>query len=89
VTAQLCYAQANHDIAVLLAGCCQFRHPVACDDYVNFIYCRLNLMTKVGFGDIYAVSPPARMLATFLAALGMRFPAIVIAQLAGLAASRR
>jgi hypothetical protein len=58
-------------------------------DYAHFIYFSLTSLTTVGFGDIYAVSAPARMLATFLAMLGILFPAIVIARLVGLAASGR
>ena len=58
------------------------------DDYVHFIYFSLVSLTTVGFGDIYAVSTPAKMLATFLSALGVLFPAIVIARLVGLATSR-
>jgi hypothetical protein len=58
------------------------------DDYVHFIYFSLASLTTVGFGDIYAVSTPAKMLATFLSTLGILFPAIVIARLVGLASSR-
>ena len=58
------------------------------DDYVHFIYFSLVSLTTVGFGDVYAVSTPARMLATFLSTLGVLFPAIVIARLVGLASSR-
>jgi hypothetical protein len=57
-------------------------------DYVHFIYFSLASLTTVGFGDIYAVGAPARMLAVFLSALGILFPAIVIARLVGLASSR-
>ena len=57
------------------------------NDYVHFIYFSLASLTTVGFGDIYAVSAPARMLATFLSTLGVLFPAIVIARLVGLASS--
>ena len=57
-------------------------------DYVHFIYFSLASLTTVGFGDIYAVSTSAKMLATFLSTLGILFPAIVIARLVGLAASR-
>lgn len=57
------------------------------DDYVHFIYFSLAALTTVGFGDIYAVSTPAKMLATFLSTLGILFPAIVIARLVGLAAA--
>jgi len=57
-------------------------------DYVHFIYFSLAALTTVGFGDIYAVSAPAKMLATLLSTLGILFPAIVIARLVGLASSR-
>jgi hypothetical protein len=58
------------------------------DDYVHFIYFSLASLTTVGFGDIYAVSTSAKMLATFLSTLGVLFPAIVIARLVGLASGR-
>jgi hypothetical protein len=58
------------------------------DDDVHFIYFSLVSLTTVGYGDIYAVSTTARMLATFLSTLGVLFPAIVIARLVGLASSR-
>jgi len=58
------------------------------DDYVHFIYFSLAALTTVGFGDIYAMNTPAKMLATFLSTLGILFPAIVIARLVGLASSR-
>jgi len=58
------------------------------DDYVHFIYFSLAALTTVGFGDIYALNTPAKMLATFLSTLGVLFPAIVIARLVGLAAHR-
>jgi len=57
-------------------------------DYVHFIYFSLTSLTTVGFGDVYAVNTSAKMLATFLSALGILFPAIVIARLVGLASSR-
>lgn len=53
-------------------------------DYPHFIYFSLTSLTTVGFGDIYAVNAPARMLSTFLSTLGMLFPAIIIARLVGL-----
>jgi len=54
------------------------------EDYVPFIYFSLTSLTTVGFGDIYAVSAPAKMLSTFLSTVGMLFPAIIIARLVGL-----
>ena len=59
------------------------------DDYGNFIYFSLASLTTVGFGDIYALNISAKMLATSLSALGVLFPAIVIARLVGLASSQR
>jgi hypothetical protein len=59
------------------------------DDYVHFIYFSLVSLTTVGYGDIYAVSTTARMLATFLSTVGILFPAIIIARLVGLASLRR
>ncbi|MCM8595766.1 potassium channel family protein [Accumulibacter sp.] len=58
------------------------------NDYPQFIYFSLASLTTVGFGDIYAVSASAKMLAVFLATLGVMFPAIVIARMVGLASSR-
>jgi hypothetical protein len=57
-------------------------------DYGHFIYFSLTSLTTVGFGDVYAVNTPAKMLATFLSTLGILFPAIVIARLIGMASSR-
>ena len=54
------------------------------EDYVYFIYFSLASLTTVGFGDIYAVGAPTKMLATFLSTVGILFPAIIIARLVGL-----
>jgi hypothetical protein len=54
------------------------------EDYVYFIYFSLTSLTTVGFGDIYAVGAPTKMLATFLSTVGILFPAIIIARLVGL-----
>jgi hypothetical protein len=59
------------------------------DDYVHFIYFSLASLTTVGYGDIFAVTTSAKMLATFLSTLGVLFPAIVIARLVGMASSPR
>jgi hypothetical protein len=59
------------------------------EDYGHFIYFSLASLTTVGFGDIYPISTAAKMLATFLSALGILFPAIVIARLVGLASQRQ
>lgn len=57
-------------------------------DYAQFIYFSLASLTTVGFGDIFAVNTPAKMMATLLSTLGVLFPAIVIARLVGLASSQ-
>ncbi len=54
-------------------------------DYAHFIYFSLASLTTVGFGDIYPISTAAKMVAASLAAIGILFPAIVIARLVGLA----
>jgi Ion channel len=58
------------------------------EDYVHFIYFSLTSLTTVGYGDIFAASTPARMLATALSTVGVLFPAIVIARLVGLASTQ-
>jgi hypothetical protein len=58
------------------------------EDYVYFIYFSLTSLTTVGFGDIYAVNAPAKMLSTFLSTVGILFPAIIIARLIGFSARR-
>jgi Ion channel len=57
-------------------------------DYAQFIYFSLASLTTVGFGDIFAVNTPTKMMATLLSTLGVLFPAIVIARLVGLASSQ-
>jgi len=46
-------------------------------------------MTTVGFGDVYAVNTAARMLAVFLSAVGMLYPAIIIARLVSIASMEK
>jgi hypothetical protein len=57
-------------------------------DYIHFIYFSLTSLTTVGFGDVYAVSAPAKMLATFLSTVGVLFPAVIISRLVGLSFRR-
>jgi len=53
-------------------------------DYAQFMYFSLTSLTTVGFGDIVAENMAVKMLAVFLAAVGMLFPAIVLARLVSL-----
>lgn len=66
-----------------LAGCA----PILGNeqDYISFIYFSFASMTTVGFGDVYAINTASKMLAVFLAAVGMLYPAIIIARLVSLA----
>jgi hypothetical protein len=66
-----------------LAGCA----PIIGNeqDYISFIYFSFASMTTVGFGDVYAINTASKMLAVFLAAVGMLYPAIIIARLVALA----
>lgn len=53
-------------------------------DYVHYIYFSLVSLTTVGFGDIYPLSVETKMLSVFLSALGILFPAVIIAKLVGM-----
>ncbi len=53
-------------------------------DYAQFMYFSLTSLTTVGFGDIVAENMAVKMLAVFLSAAGMLFPAIVLARLVSL-----
>lgn len=50
-------------------------------DFVHFMYYSLVCITTVGFGDVVPVIMPAKMLSVFLSALGILYPAVVIAKL--------
>jgi len=50
-------------------------------DYANFIYFSLVSLTTVGYGDIFPANQATRMISVFLSAIGILFPAIVIARL--------
>lgn len=51
------------------------------NDFHHYIYFSLVSMTTVGFGDIYPVNMAARMLSVFLSAVGILYPAVIIAKL--------
>ncbi|MCF1752947.1 potassium channel family protein [Mariniradius sediminis] len=50
-------------------------------DYVHYMYYSLVCITTVGFGDIFPINMPTKMLSVFLSALGILYPAVVIAKL--------
>lgn len=49
-------------------------------DYIHYMY-SLVCITTVGFGDIFPINMPTKMLSVFLSALGILYPAVVIARL--------
>jgi len=53
-------------------------------DFVHYIYFSMASLTTVGFGDIVPANHAARMLSVGLAAVGILYPAVVIAKLVSL-----
>jgi hypothetical protein len=53
-------------------------------DFPEYIYYSLVSLTTVGYGDYLPVNRPAKMLSVFLSAVGMLFPAVIIARLVSL-----
>ncbi|HSK14193.1 MAG TPA: potassium channel family protein [Phnomibacter sp.] len=58
-------------------------------DISEFLYFSMVSLTTVGYGDIYPANPASRMLAVFISAIGILFPAVIIARLVGLAGSEK
>lgn len=50
-------------------------------DYATYVYYSLVSLTTVGYGDIYPHGMAARMLSVLLSAIGILYPAVVIARL--------
>lgn len=50
-------------------------------DYATYVYYSLVSLTTVGYGDIYPDGMPSRMLSVLLSAVGILYPAVVIAKL--------
>lgn len=50
-------------------------------DYVEYIYFSLVSITTVGYGDVYPLGHAAKMLSVGISALGVLYPAVVIARL--------
>jgi hypothetical protein len=58
-------------------------------DYKEFMYFSLTSLTTVGYGDVYAANTAVKMLGVFLSAVGMLFPAIVLARLVSLVDNKK
>ncbi len=50
-------------------------------DYAVYVYYSLASLTTVGYGDIYPDGMPARMVSVMLSAIGILYPAVIIARL--------
>lgn len=50
-------------------------------DYATYVYYSMASLTTVGYGDIYPVGMASRMLSVLLSAVGILYPAVVIARL--------
>lgn len=50
-------------------------------DYATYVYYSLVSITTVGYGDIYPDGMASRMLSVLLSAIGILYPAVVIARL--------
>lgn len=50
-------------------------------DYAVYIYYSMASLTTVGYGDIYPDGMPARMVSVMLSAIGILYPAVIIARL--------
>jgi hypothetical protein len=59
------------------------------EDYTHYAYFSLVCLTTVGFGDVYPGMQAARMLSVFLSAMGILYPAVVIARLVSAAGISR
>lgn len=62
-----------------IAGNILLRHDDT--DYAAYVYYSLVSLTTVGYGDIFPDGMPARMLSVMLSAVGILYPAVVIAKL--------
>jgi hypothetical protein len=64
--------------------------PIASDGHWSTVlYFSLTTLTTLGYGDIVAVKPEARMLATLEAAVGVLYIAITVSRLVGAARTKR
>jgi hypothetical protein len=58
-------------------------------DFGEYIYYSLSCISTLGLGDLLPINFPAKMLTTFLSALGILYPAVVIAKLVSYAAREK
>jgi hypothetical protein len=59
------------------------------EDFGNYIYFSFVSITTVGFGELYPEGMASKMLSVFLSAVGILFPAVVIAKLVSFASNNK
>lgn len=59
------------------------------EDFGDYIYFSLVSISTVGFGELYPVNMASKMLSVFLSALGILYPAVVIAKLVSFATEKK
>lgn len=58
-------------------------------DFGDYMYFSLVSISTIGFGDLYPVNMSSKMLSVFLSALGILYPAVVIAKLVSFATEKK
>jgi hypothetical protein len=58
-------------------------------DYGDYMYFSLVSISTVGFGELFPVNMSSKMLSVFLSALGILYPAVVIAKLVSFATEKK
>jgi len=58
-------------------------------DFGDYMYFSLVSISTVGFGELYPVHMSSKMLSVFLSALGILYPAVVIAKLVSFASEKK
>ncbi|WP_373521755.1 potassium channel family protein [Aquiflexum sp.] len=58
-------------------------------DFGDYMYFSLVSISTIGFGDLYPINMSSKMLSVFLSALGILYPAVVIAKLVSFATEKK
>ncbi|WP_373496737.1 potassium channel family protein [Aquiflexum sp.] len=58
-------------------------------NYGDYMYFSLVSISTIGFGDLYPINMSSKMLSVFLSALGILYPAVVIAKLVSFATEKK
>jgi hypothetical protein len=78
------WAEAYDLVETIAPGALSVPAPHPPHDVAHFVYYSFATLTTVGYGDVVAVHPAARSLATLEAVVGQLYSAILVARLVGL-----